>query len=735
MPTDTYMQARCPNPECGRQCRVKAEFWGKTATCEACGKPFVLVPTSASAWDPVAGASQLTQDVPPGPTVLACGPVERRGSSNSAPPEAAPAPVTPAISNGGPRPPRRAPLARAWVFGLIAITVWLGASLVWVASAARRLTDPNEFTKTERFDPPYRTPPGVLYMTERTTFRAPLVILAWPLVSAIVAGIAFFAVSRGMRGAKRGSEGPDAKTLARSTVETPRERRTGGGDGVHKTMIDGAEDPGEDRPPPSAKPDAAGCQTGLTTSDEVSLPKALERNSYINETQQHAPSHAYIQVRCPNPACGREYRVKAEFSGRTVTCKGCNRKFAITLAPATAPAAPVGGTHRKDTGAPRPVRRRSAPSASTNLERRVLTITLAGVGVIIAGLGTWLFLALRAPTAAREPNASVASLVAPHAEIAAAPPTPFPSEKPNSKRDVAKAQPARVPPVTAQTSDSEGPTLAAEPKTPDPKPAKKGTRPHTTKTVVRAERKPAKDTDGAVLSKVKMAITDGAPEDLLALLKSDYSPTIEQIRWGLYPWFVFLEDEKESYTTVPGGRLHFGIDAVWVNPKSDGQATATAFALEPKWETAPGGNSSGWFLSTEGKNINFIAQKAWVLVPDDAQLGSLTVKVSTDAEGPPDERGDGKWTAKKAYNLVVAPWPLPDREAILCIWAYAINEGRKFETYPNGVSEETKNIIRWADQLLDGEFREYADPSVKTLLQQLLHDSEYTKQVKQNLSK
>lgn len=43
MPTGTFIKTRCPNPECRREFRVKAEFAGKTATCKGCGQKFVLI--------------------------------------------------------------------------------------------------------------------------------------------------------------------------------------------------------------------------------------------------------------------------------------------------------------------------------------------------------------------------------------------------------------------------------------------------------------------------------------------------------------------------------------------------------------------------------------------------------------------------------------------------------------------------------------------------------------------
>lgn len=39
-------KARCPNPACGREYRVKPESLGKTATCKGCGQTFVLAATS-----------------------------------------------------------------------------------------------------------------------------------------------------------------------------------------------------------------------------------------------------------------------------------------------------------------------------------------------------------------------------------------------------------------------------------------------------------------------------------------------------------------------------------------------------------------------------------------------------------------------------------------------------------------------------------------------------------------
>ena len=42
-------------------------------------------------------------------------------------------------------------------------------------------------------------------------------------------------------------------------------------------------------------------------------------------------SATHIHARCPNPKCRREYRVKAEFIGKTATCKGCCTKFVLAV--------------------------------------------------------------------------------------------------------------------------------------------------------------------------------------------------------------------------------------------------------------------------------------------------------------------------------------------------------------------------------------------------------------------
>ena len=41
----------------------------------------------------------------------------------------------------------------------------------------------------------------------------------------------------------------------------------------------------------------------------------------------------YVQTECTNPECRRPYRVKAEFQGKTATCKGCGRSFTLMAAP------------------------------------------------------------------------------------------------------------------------------------------------------------------------------------------------------------------------------------------------------------------------------------------------------------------------------------------------------------------------------------------------------------------
>jgi cell division protein FtsB len=60
MPTETYIQTRCPNPQCRREYRVKAELVGKTASCKGCGKEFILS---------VAARSTLIPSVGDGPAI------------------------------------------------------------------------------------------------------------------------------------------------------------------------------------------------------------------------------------------------------------------------------------------------------------------------------------------------------------------------------------------------------------------------------------------------------------------------------------------------------------------------------------------------------------------------------------------------------------------------------------------------------------------------------------------
>lgn len=41
------------------------------------------------------------------------------------------------------------------------------------------------------------------------------------------------------------------------------------------------------------------------------------------------PTGTFIHTRCANPECRREYRVKAEFEGKSATCKACGHRFPL----------------------------------------------------------------------------------------------------------------------------------------------------------------------------------------------------------------------------------------------------------------------------------------------------------------------------------------------------------------------------------------------------------------------
>lgn len=68
-------------------------------------------------------------------------------------------------------------------------------------------------------------------------------------------------------------------------------------------------------------------------------------------------SATHIHARCPNPNCRREYRVKAEFIGKTATCKGCGTKFVLVVENDTARS---GGKGRSS--ADSPISSASAPA-------------------------------------------------------------------------------------------------------------------------------------------------------------------------------------------------------------------------------------------------------------------------------------------------------------------------------------------------------------------------------------
>ena len=40
-----------------------------------------------------------------------------------------------------------------------------------------------------------------------------------------------------------------------------------------------------------------------------------------------------IPVKCPNPACGKEFSLKAEFAGKKVRCSSCKQTFDVPTIP------------------------------------------------------------------------------------------------------------------------------------------------------------------------------------------------------------------------------------------------------------------------------------------------------------------------------------------------------------------------------------------------------------------
>ena len=38
-----------------------------------------------------------------------------------------------------------------------------------------------------------------------------------------------------------------------------------------------------------------------------------------------------IQIKCPNPACGKQYSLKDDQAGKTVRCEACGKPFQVPV--------------------------------------------------------------------------------------------------------------------------------------------------------------------------------------------------------------------------------------------------------------------------------------------------------------------------------------------------------------------------------------------------------------------
>lgn len=117
----------------------------------------------------------------------------------------------------------------------------------------------------------------------------------------------------------------------------------------------------------------------------------------------------YIKTRCPTPKCRREYRVKAEFVGKTVTCKGCAKQFVVGPAVVIGSAVIGSASQPHACAAPPAAQGPTHDQSPGSLDRRVLTIALSGAGVAVIGLGIWLYVATRPANSGGDPSESYAT--------------------------------------------------------------------------------------------------------------------------------------------------------------------------------------------------------------------------------------------------------------------------------------------------------------------------------------
>ena len=68
-----------------------------------------------------------------------------------------------------------------------------------------------------------------------------------------------------------------------------------------------------------------------------------------------------IHVRCPNPACGKEFDLKNELAGKTVKCNACQGTFTVPASPPVIASPAPGGAKQSHAVPPSPEPRTPSP--------------------------------------------------------------------------------------------------------------------------------------------------------------------------------------------------------------------------------------------------------------------------------------------------------------------------------------------------------------------------------------
>lgn len=243
------------------------------------------------------------------------------------------------------------------------------------------------------------------------------------------------------------------------------------------------------------------------------------------------------------------------------------------------------------------------------------------------------------------------------------------------------------------------------------------------------------------------------------------------VEHGLAPWIAYVADAKKPVPVVPGGLLRLKMEDAFEAPQEDPgsgiggvvgvvETSANGSSAADKtysvgtpqlgdWPGFAGGSSSGWIMGTHketGKKTpyNIFGVTAWFHIPAEHEPGSLKLTArmpwkKPTAKGPEDAE------VTEELTLDFGPVPKPDRETLLCLWAFGIRLGEGQakadgdDRAKAGGSGETPTAaegkarvgllhLAWADHLMQS-FARHADPQVNEMAGKLAAHPDWVSKV------